>query len=99
MSYVSCFDALRFANWLHNGQGSSDTENGAYTLLGGTPMPTNGASVTRKPAATLVLPSEDEWYKAAYFDPALYELLRLPDQLEHAAYLHRPGSDAEHGEL
>ena len=36
MNYVSFYDALRFANWLNNGQGSGDTETGAYTLLGGT---------------------------------------------------------------
>ena len=34
--YVSFYDALRFSNWLNNGQGSGDTETGAYTLLGGT---------------------------------------------------------------
>ncbi len=30
--YVSWYDSIRFANWLHNGQGGGDTENGAYTL-------------------------------------------------------------------
>ncbi|HEY8494520.1 MAG TPA: SUMF1/EgtB/PvdO family nonheme iron enzyme [Myxococcota bacterium] len=64
--YVSFYDALRFANWLHNGQGDGDTETGAYTLLGGTPEPSNGASVTRNPDAIVFLPSENEWYKAAY---------------------------------
>jgi formylglycine-generating enzyme required for sulfatase activity len=34
--FVSFYDALRFANWLTNGQGGGDTETGAYTLLGGT---------------------------------------------------------------
>lgn len=33
---VSVYDAMRFANWMHNGQGSGDTETGTYTLLGGT---------------------------------------------------------------
>jgi len=68
VNFVSFYDALRFANWLNNGQGSGDTETGAYTLLGGTPTPTNGALVTRDPAATIALTSEDEWYKAAYYD-------------------------------
>lgn len=36
VNYVTWYDAIRFANWLHNGQGSGDTETGAYTLLGGT---------------------------------------------------------------
>ena len=69
VTFVSWYDAIRFANWLHNGQGSGDTESGAYTLLGGTPTPTNGDSITRNPGATWFLPSEDEWYKAAYYQP------------------------------
>jgi formylglycine-generating enzyme len=66
--YVSFYDALRFANWMNNGQGSGGTETGSYTLLGGTPTPSNGDTVTRNPGATIVLPSENEWYKAAYYD-------------------------------
>ncbi|MGD9634449.1 MAG: SUMF1/EgtB/PvdO family nonheme iron enzyme [Pirellulales bacterium] len=68
--YVTRFDAMRFVNWLHNGQGSGDTETGAYTLLGGTPFPTNWETITRNPGARWWLPSESEWYKAAYFNPA-----------------------------
>ncbi|CAK9078657.1 PEP-CTERM sorting domain-containing protein [Durusdinium trenchii] len=63
---VSWYDTIRFANWLHNGQGAGDTETGAYTILGGTATPTNGLSITRNPNAAWWLPSEDEWYKAAY---------------------------------
>ena len=62
------YHAMRFANWMNNGQGSGDTESGAYTLLGGTPIPSNGTTVTRNASATIAVPSEDEWYKAAYFD-------------------------------
>jgi len=65
---VSWYDSIRFVNWLHNGQGSGDTETGAYTLLGGTPTPTDGLSITRNAGATYWLPSEDEWYKGAYHD-------------------------------
>jgi formylglycine-generating enzyme required for sulfatase activity len=71
VNYVSWYDGARFANWLHNGQGSGDTETGAYTLLGGTPVPSNGTSITRNAGATWVLASEDEWYKAAYYEPGL----------------------------
>jgi formylglycine-generating enzyme required for sulfatase activity len=63
---VSWYDSIRFANWLHNGQGAGNTEDGAYTLLGGTPTPSNGLSITRNVGAKWWLPSEDEWYKAAY---------------------------------
>jgi formylglycine-generating enzyme required for sulfatase activity len=65
--FVSWYDSIRFANWLHNGQGGGDTENGAYTLLGGAPTPANGLSITRNPGAKWFLPSEDEWYKGAYY--------------------------------
>jgi formylglycine-generating enzyme len=71
VNFVSWHDALRFANWLHNGQGTGDTETGAYTLLGGTPTPSNDMNITRNPGAMWFLPSEDEWYKAAYYDPTL----------------------------
>ena len=67
---VSWGDAARFANWLHNGQPTgaqslSTTEDGAYYVNGAM---SNAAllAVTRKPNATWVIPSEDEWYKAAY---------------------------------
>jgi formylglycine-generating enzyme required for sulfatase activity len=67
VNHVSYFDALRFANWLHNGQGNGDTETGAYTLLGGTPTPSNPL-LERNAAARVFLPTDAEWYKAAYYD-------------------------------
>ena len=69
VNFVSWYDSIRFANWLNNGQGTGDTETGAYTLLGGTPTPSNGLSVTRNVGATWFLTSENEWYKAAYYQP------------------------------
>ncbi len=66
--FVSWYDSIRFANWLHNGQGSGSTESGAYTLgtLGAGGIPTSGNSITRNAGAQWWLPSENEWYKAAY---------------------------------
>jgi formylglycine-generating enzyme required for sulfatase activity len=66
--FVSWFDAARFANWMHNGQGNGDVQTGAYTFEGGLPVPANASTVTRNPGAKWFLPSEDEWYKAAYYD-------------------------------
>jgi formylglycine-generating enzyme required for sulfatase activity len=77
ISVVTYFDALRFANWLHNGQGAGDTETGAYTLHGGTPIPSN-LLVERNPGATIFVPTEDEWYKAAYYDTALQRYFHYP---------------------
>jgi formylglycine-generating enzyme len=68
VNFVSFFDALRFTNWLHNGQGSGSTETGAYTLTGATVVPQNWTQVTRNLDAVVFLPSEHEWYKAAYYD-------------------------------
>jgi formylglycine-generating enzyme required for sulfatase activity len=64
---VSFQDACRFCNWLHNGQGDGDTEDGAYTLGGY--LGTDGRRIRRNPGARFFVPTEDEWYKAAYFDP------------------------------
>jgi formylglycine-generating enzyme required for sulfatase activity len=61
---VSWFDAARFANWLGNGQGGGDTETGAYSLAGAI----SGNAVARNSEATVCLPSENEWYKAAYYN-------------------------------
>jgi formylglycine-generating enzyme len=69
VNYVSFYDAMRFANWMNNGQGAGNTEAGAYTLLGGTPEPSNGRSVIRNDDASIALTNDAEWYKAAFYDP------------------------------
>jgi formylglycine-generating enzyme required for sulfatase activity len=68
VNYVSFFDAMRFMNWLHNGQptglqGSGTTEDGVYEI-------SNGVSETRAADAQFFIPTENEWYKAAYHQPA-----------------------------
>ncbi len=70
VNYVSWGDAARFSNWLQNGQNSgaqdaSTTEDGAYSLNGATTQAALMA-VTRNSGATWFIPTEDEWYKAAY---------------------------------
>jgi formylglycine-generating enzyme required for sulfatase activity len=75
VTYVSWGDAARFANWLHNGQPTgaqslSTTESGAYFLNGATSSAALNA-VSRSSGATWVIPSESEWYKAAYHQPAV----------------------------
>jgi sulfatase modifying factor 1 len=63
--HVSWFDAARFANWMTNGQGSSDMEDGSYTLNDAT-----SGIITANIGASVYLPSENEWYKAAYYSAA-----------------------------
>ena len=52
VNWVSWYDSIRFANWLHNGQGSGDTETGAYTL--GRLIPTAHPSMATASPATPV---------------------------------------------
>ena len=63
ITYVSWFDAARFANWMQNGQGSGSTETGAYTLSGAT----SGDAPAVNSGAQFYVPTEDQWYKAAYY--------------------------------
>ena len=70
VNFVSWGDAARFANWLHNGQPTGDqdlttTEDGSY-YLGGATSDAELMAIAREADATWVIPSEDEWYKAAY---------------------------------
>lgn len=66
ISQVSWLDAARFCNWLHNGAvANADTENGAYAL--------NGAAdgiIPKNADAKWWIPTEDEWYKSAFFQLA-----------------------------
>ncbi len=64
VTYVSWLDAARMANWMHNGQTAGGTETGVYNLTG----PLTGI-IPRSASATIVIPTRDEWYKAAYFQP------------------------------
>ena len=69
-NYVSWGDAARFSNWLHNGQptggqGPGTTEDGSY-FLDGAMTDAELLAITREPDATWAIPTEDEWYKAAY---------------------------------
>jgi formylglycine-generating enzyme required for sulfatase activity len=67
VNIVSFWDAVRFANWLHNGQptgpqGPGTTEDGAYHNVG------NDILFGRNPGARFFIPNANEWYKAAYHD-------------------------------
>jgi sulfatase modifying factor 1 len=74
IAFVSWFDAARFANWMHNGQptgsqGDGTTEAGAYELHGAV----SGTAPLVERGATFYIPTENEWYKAAYYNPKLSE--------------------------
>jgi formylglycine-generating enzyme required for sulfatase activity len=66
---VNWFNAARYCNWLHNGkptgsQNASTTEDGAYTLNG---QNSSAAGIGRNPFALYHIPTQNEWYKAAYY--------------------------------
>ncbi len=70
VNMVSWGDAVRFCNWLHNGQptglqGPGTTEDGSY-FLNGASTNTSLMAVAREKDATWAVPTGDEWYKAAY---------------------------------
>jgi formylglycine-generating enzyme required for sulfatase activity len=73
VNYVSWGDAARFVNWLTKGQptgaqGLTTTEDGSYYLNGAMDNASLQA-VTRKTVAQggrYYIPTENEWYKAAY---------------------------------
>ena len=64
VNFVNWFDAARVSNWLMNGAtGTSSMETGAYTLNNAT----SGNAPAVNPGATFSIPTEDQWYKAAYY--------------------------------
>jgi formylglycine-generating enzyme required for sulfatase activity len=65
VAFVSWFDAARFSNWMTTGQGTT-TETGSYTLAGAV----SGSTVARNViVGGYYIPTENEWYKAAYYNP------------------------------
>ena len=65
VNFVNWYNAARFINWVSNGRLSvpSTTETGVYTISGSTKVSPNNKN-------SYWLPSENEWYKSAYYDPA-----------------------------
>ena len=85
--YVSWHDAARFANWMMNGQGNASMETGAYTL--------NNAIrgiITANIGAKVYLPTENEWYKAAYYNAVNQTYSLYPNGLNSISTL-----DANYG--
>jgi formylglycine-generating enzyme len=68
VNYVSWYDAARFCNWLTTG----DTETGVYVFSGGVLQSIADRTLAAISYGTVyIIPTEDEWYKAAYYAPAL----------------------------
>ncbi|MDA0659790.1 MAG: PEP-CTERM sorting domain-containing protein [Planctomycetota bacterium] len=74
---MNFLDTARFVNWLHHGQPQATTaaeslanynqaSTGAYDLTAA-----GAARAVVQPGAKFWIATEDEWYKAAYYDPTL----------------------------
>lgn len=74
VNYVSWFSAARFANWLNAGENGSaaSINSGVYavnTQTSGTiPLRNTAAIAGASPRTAFVIPSADEWTKAAFFN-------------------------------
>ena len=73
MTYVSYYNALRFCNWLQNGQPNqlqgedlveASIEDGAYSFY---QLDNGEEGAVANKEALYFLPSEDQWIKAAYY--------------------------------
>jgi formylglycine-generating enzyme required for sulfatase activity len=87
---VRFLDAMRFANWLHHGGGPGDTETGAYLIS------KDGGLASREADARIWIPNENEWYKAAYYQPQATggppgSYWRYPTRSDLAPKLAKPG--------
>jgi formylglycine-generating enzyme required for sulfatase activity len=77
IAYIDWYGAARFSNWMANGQPtgnqtSTTTEDGAYAISGTTTAPSRNAVNPNTGATPLFsLPTENEWYKAAFYSPVL----------------------------
>jgi formylglycine-generating enzyme required for sulfatase activity len=70
VNFVSFTDAAYFTNWLNNGQPAQSSPDPLYAIRDGAyDVYLDPVGTTRNPDATIFVPSEDEWYKAAYYDP------------------------------
>ena len=67
ITWVSWYNAAMFANWMTNGQGNGSLMTGAYDLATAAP----GIAPAKTPGAAFYIPTQSEWYKAAYYDPTL----------------------------
>ena len=72
---LSWFEAARFVNWLNEDAGFGPAykfdDQGAFQLWEPTDPGYNPNNLFRNRNARYVLPSVDEWYKAAFYDPLI----------------------------
>ncbi len=86
---VSVYEAMRFANWLTSG----DSDDGVYLFNGsGTLTNINHDAAVSAYGTVYVLPTDDEWFKAAYWTGSGYTLYPTGDSAPGQ------GTDANYGD-
>ena len=79
---VSWFESAKFVNWLNTSSGYSPAykfdASGIFQLWNAADPGFNPANLFRNSLARYVLPSTNEWYKAAYFDPTRNQYFDYP---------------------
>jgi hypothetical protein len=70
---LSWFEAAKFVNWLNTSEGQTPAYKfdaaGDFQLWSPSDAGYDPSNLFRNSQATYFLPSADEWYKAAYYDP------------------------------
>ncbi len=72
VTYVSWFEAAKFVNWLNSSTGNAPAYkfiNDAFALWQPGDAGYDATNLFRNTQARYFLPTDDEWYKAAYYDP------------------------------
>lgn len=67
---ITLYEAMQYCNWLTSG----NIYTGAYVFASGVYQSTDRASALGMYSTVYALPTEDEWFKAAYFDGSAYTL-------------------------
>lgn len=79
--YVGYSDVMRYCNWLHYGKPVGDCVLGVTegTRRDGAYDTRNKCSYRRNRGAKYFIPTDDEWCKAAYFDPTRHGVCKYWD--------------------
>ncbi len=94
---VSWFEAAQFVNWLNEEKGATPAykfdANGDFQLWEPSDAGYNPANLFRNTEARYFLPSVDEWYKAAFYDPVSDQFFDFPNGSDTAPNSVASGTD------
>ena len=94
---VSWFEAAQFVNWLNTSKGSTPAykfnDQGIFQLWEPTDDGYDSENLFRNTEAHYFLPSADEWYKAAFYDPVTDQFFDFPNGSDTAPLPVASGTD------